>query len=187
MKLIVLFKRFSGCWINSQWKCPRRESTSVIPAWSISWTAQPFVWGAAPERRAAKHSGYTWHVWKRFCQSSCVIVNSLSSRIESMEFQYRRAAPFIISGKERDKQKMKMRDASLDSQPKILSYSVEETLRRIMGKTNNGCRFQIFISQIPYTSQVCLLEDKIQDFIHKFLRKRCIGSKKWKWLTHWMI
>ena len=33
----------------------------------------------------------------------------------------------------------------LDSQPKILSSSVEETLQRIMGQTNNDCRFQIFI------------------------------------------
>ena len=45
----------------------------------------------------------------------------------------------------RDKHKIKIRDASLNSQPKILSSSVEETLERIMGQTNNGCRFQIFI------------------------------------------
>ena len=38
--------------------------------------------------------------------------------------------------------------------------------------------------QIPYTSYVCLLEDKIQDrgmyFVHNFLRKQCSGSKKWE-------
>ena len=45
----------------------------------------------------------------------------------------------------RDKHKIKIRDASLDSQPKILSSSVEETLQRIMEQTNNDCRFQIFI------------------------------------------
>ena len=33
-----------------------------------------------------------------------------------------------------------------DSQPKIQSSSVEEFLQRIMGQTNNDCRFQIFIS-----------------------------------------
>ena len=51
-----------------------------------------------------------------------------------MEFQKRRAASLIHSGKERerDKHKIKIRDASLDSQPKILSSSVEETLQRIM-------------------------------------------------------
>ena len=45
----------------------------------------------------------------------------------------------------RDKHKIKIRDASLNSQPKILSSSVEETLERIMEQTNNGCWFQIFI------------------------------------------
>ena len=41
--------------------------------------------------------------------------------------------------------KIKIRDASLDSQPKIQSSSVEENLQRIMGQTNNDCRSQIFI------------------------------------------
>ena len=39
----------------------------------------------------------------------------------------------------------KIRDASQDRQPKIQSSLVRETLR-IMGQTNNDCRFQIFIS-----------------------------------------
>ena len=38
----------------------------------------------------------------------------------------------------------RIRDASLDRQPKIQSSSVDETLQRIMGQTNNDCRFQIF-------------------------------------------
>ena len=35
-----------------------------------------------------------------FCKSRCVIFSILSAGIESMEFQYRRAASFIHSGKE---------------------------------------------------------------------------------------
>ena len=46
----------------------------------------------------------------------------------------------------RGKHKIKIWDASLDRQPKIQSFSVEETLQRIMVQTNNDCRFQIFIS-----------------------------------------
>ena len=46
------------------------------------------------------------------------------------------------------KNKIKVWDASLDRQPKIQSSSVEETLQRIMGQTNNDCRFRIFISAI---------------------------------------
>ena len=44
----------------------------------------------------------------------------------------------------RDKHKIKIRDASLDSQPKNQSSSVEETLQRFMEQTNNDCRFRIF-------------------------------------------
>ena len=51
----------------------------------------------------------------------------------------------IVEKGERDKYKIKIRDASLDSRPKILSSSVEETLQRIMEQTNNDCRFRIFI------------------------------------------
>ena len=35
-----------------------------------------------------------------FCKSRCVIFSTFSAGIESMEFQYRRAASFIHSGKE---------------------------------------------------------------------------------------
>ena len=45
----------------------------------------------------------------------------------------------------RDKHKIKIRDASVDSQPKIQSSLVREIFQRIMGQTNNDCRFQIFI------------------------------------------
>ena len=50
-----------------------------------------------------------------------------------------------VEKSERDKNKTKISDASLDRQPKIQSSSVEETLQRIMVQTNNDCRFRIFI------------------------------------------
>ena len=55
-----------------------------------------------PSRREgpAKHLGHTWYIGKRFCQSSCVLFSTLSAVIESMEFQDRRAASLIHSGKE---------------------------------------------------------------------------------------
>ena len=48
--------------------------------------------------------------------------------------------------KVKDQNKIKIRDATLDRQPKIQSSSVEETLQRIMVQTNNDCRFRISIS-----------------------------------------
>ena len=59
--------------------------------------------------------------------------------------------------------KIEILDASLDRQPKIQSSSVEETLQRIMGLTNKDCSLGTSLCQIPYTSHVCLLEDRIQD------------------------
>ena len=54
-----------------------------------------------------------------------------------------------------------------------------------MEQTNNDCRFWIFtFDKFTYTSDVCLLEDKVQDrgmyLFASFLRKRCNGSKKWR-------
>ena len=51
-----------------------------------------FYWSAEPQRRAAKHLGHTWCVGKRFCKCRCVIISTLSSRIETMEFRKRRTA-----------------------------------------------------------------------------------------------
>ena len=52
-----------------------------------------------PSRREgpAMHLGHTWYIGKRFCNSRCVIISTLSSRIASMDFMDRGAAPFIHS------------------------------------------------------------------------------------------
>ena len=47
--------------------------------------------------------------------------------------------------KVKDWNKLEIWDANLDRQPKIQSSSVEETLQRIIGQTNNDCRFRISI------------------------------------------
>ena len=59
---------------------------------------KPFFSSAKPQRRAAKHLGHTWYIGKRFFKSRCVIISTLSSRIESVEFIDQGAAPFIHSG-----------------------------------------------------------------------------------------
>ena len=91
----------------------------------------------------------------------------------------------------RNKHQIKIRDASLDRQPKVLSSPVEETLQRIMGQTNNDCRFLISILTSSL-HQPRLLAGRLGSrprcvLVHKTLRKRCIGSKKWRWLIQWMI
>ena len=51
----------------------------------------------------------------------------------------------LLQRKVENQSKTQIWDASPDRQPKIQSSSVEETLQRIMGQTNNDCRFRIFI------------------------------------------
>ena len=54
---------------------------------------------AVPSRREGPPSIWdTWCIGKRFCRSTCIFISSLASRIASMEFVSRRAAPFIHSG-----------------------------------------------------------------------------------------
>ena len=83
-----------------------RSGNSYVTSRPVSFPPHPipegmlrhFFRNAEPQRRAAKHLGYTWKIGKRFCKSRCVIISTLSSRIASMEFIDRGAAPFIYSG-----------------------------------------------------------------------------------------
>ena len=89
----------------------------------------------------------------------------------------------------RVKHQFKIRDTNLDRQPKIQSSSAEETLQRILGQTNNDCRFRIFISTKSFTNNVCLSKEDSRPryvLVHTFLRKLRIGSKKWRWLNQRM-
>ena len=83
-----------------------RSGNSHVTSRPVSFPPHPILEGMlrhffvtpSPQKRAAKHLGHTWYIGKRFCKSRCVIISTLSSRIESMEFIDRRAAPFIHSG-----------------------------------------------------------------------------------------
>ena len=63
----------------------------------------------------------------------------------------------------KDQNKIEIWDASLDRQPKIQSSSVEEILQRIMGRPTTTADFGSSFWQVPYASDLCLLEDKVQD------------------------
>ena len=99
IKLYEWFERFSGCWINSQWKFLSYLSTSVFPTSSDTWRdVEAFFRNAERQRRTAKHLGHTWYIGKRFCKSTCIFIRTLSSRIASMEFVNRGVFPFVHSG-----------------------------------------------------------------------------------------
>ena len=87
--------------------------------------------------------------------------------------------------KVKDQNKIEIRDARLDRQPKIQSSSVVETLQRIMGQTND-CRFLISTLTSSLHQQPLLAGRSGSRpryvFVHNSLRKQCNGSKKWSWL-----
>ena len=69
--------------LTGKWTIPRYQSTTVIPTSSNSCrNAKPFYRNAEPQRRAAKHLGYTWFIGKRFCKSNGVFSSTLSARVE---------------------------------------------------------------------------------------------------------
>ena len=84
-----------------------RSGNSHVTSRPVSFPPHPipegmlsrFCRNAETQRRVAKHLGHTWFIGKCFYKSICVIFSTLSAGIESMELQYRRAAPFIHSGK----------------------------------------------------------------------------------------
>ena len=83
--------------------------------------------------------------------------------------------------RERCEHKIKIRDASLDSQPKMQSSSVEETLQRIMVQTNNDCRSRIFISTNSLQQQRLLVEIRFKTnacTCSQFLKEAMLWIKK---------
>ena len=75
-----LFKRFWRCWVSTQWKFPRYQSTSVshfIQSLEECWAV---LENAEPQRMAAKLLGLEWYSRRRFCKSSRVFYSTLSAR-----------------------------------------------------------------------------------------------------------
>ena len=98
ISFVWMTQKISGCWINSQWKFPRYQSTSVIPTSSNCWrNAKPFFRNAVPHRRAAKHLGHMVYR-ETFLKSRCVIFSTLSAGIESMVDNYWGTASYVYSG-----------------------------------------------------------------------------------------
>ena len=113
-----------------------RSGNSHVASQPVSFPPHPIPGGmqsrsiGMPSRREGPPSilGYTWKIGKRFCKSSCVLFSTLSAGIESMEFSHIRTDPLIDRRKRvRNKHQFKIRDASLDSQPKVLSSLMRET------------------------------------------------------------
>ena len=77
-----------------------RSGNSHVTSQPMSFPPHPIPEGmlrhsfVSPRRKEGPPSIWdTWFIGKRFCKSTCIFISSLSSRIESMEFINRGAAP----------------------------------------------------------------------------------------------
>ena len=69
--------------------CSGNSHVTSLPTSSDTWRdVATFCRNAEPQRRADKYLGHTWYIGKRFCRSTCIFISSLSSRIESMEYNH---------------------------------------------------------------------------------------------------
>ena len=152
-------------------------------------------WGILSYRRAAKkgRQAFGTHMAYRetFLQSHLhlhqllILKNCINgirqSKSRSIHSQWRKV---------KGQNKIKIWDASQDRQPKIQSSSVEKTLQRILGQTNNDCRFLIstLTSSLHQQPSLAGRWDSRPRYVlvHNFQRKLCNGSKKWRWLIQWM-
>ena len=99
-----------------------------------------------------------------FCKSRCVIISTLSTRIASMELIDRGAASFAYSG-----EKWKTR-ARLRSEMPVRTVSERfghpqwrRLFKGLCGRPTTTACFWSSLWQVPYASNLCLLEDKVQD------------------------
>ena len=86
--------------------------------------------------------------------------------------------------------KFKIRDASLDRQPKILSSPVELDSSKNFGADQQRLQildlhFDKFPTPATFTCWKIRFKTKVCT-CSQFPRKLCIGSKKWRWLIQWM-
>ena len=126
--------------------------------------AKSFYRNAESQRRSVKYLGHTWYIGKRFCKSRCVIFSTLSAGIESMEFQYRRVVSFIHSGKEWETNTRSRSEMSVWTvSQKFCHLQWRRLFKELWGRPTTTADFGSSFRQIPYTSYVCMLEDKIQD------------------------
>ena len=133
------------------------------------WNAKPFFRIVEPQRWTAKHFGTRMVYRETFLKIQPRLLQHNIRRnwihgvlICRNQFTHQRRRRM------RTKHQFKIRDASLDRQPKIQSSLVREILQRIMGQTNNDYRSQdwgMYLFTISYGSFAVIKEVELVDLV----------------------
>ena len=151
-----------------------RSGNSHVTSRPVSFPPHPIPEGmlsrsiGMSSRREGPSSilGHTWYIGKCFCKLRCVIISTLSSRIESMEFQDQTKNRFTHQRWKRVRRQTQDQDQRCQSGPSAKNFSHLQWRRlskELWSRPTTTADFGSSFRQIPYTSHVCLLEDKIQD------------------------
>ena len=165
-KLHEWFQGFSGCWVDSQWKF----TLPVNQEYSLNILLFKGCWGLPSYRsdtlRSRQIWGYIRYITKRLCTSTNFFVSSVSSRIEFyLEENYWRTNSHIYSG-----EKWKTRTIPRSEMPiwtvsqRFSHLQWRRLFRELWGRPTTTAVFGSSFWQVPYASNLCLLEDKIQDW-----------------------
>ena len=172
-----------------------RSGHSHVTSRPVSFPPHPIPEGmlsrsiGMPSRREGPPS--IWDTHGISGNSRCVIFSTLSAGIVSMEFQYRRAASLsTVEKSERRTQDQDPRCQSGQSAKNSVIFSGGDS-----SKNYGADQQRLQISDLHLTNslhQPRLLAGRYDSrpryvLVHNFLRKLCIGSKKWRWLIQWMI
>ena len=120
---------------------------------------------AATKWGAAKYQGYIRYIRKRFCTSTDFFISSVSSGIKFyLEENYWRTNSHVYSGEKwktraRPRSEMPVRTVS----QRFSHLQWRRLFKELWGRPTTTADFGSSFWQVPHASNLCLLEDKIQD------------------------
>ena len=151
-----------------------RSGNSHVTSQSVSFAPHPIPGEmlsrskGMPSRREGPPSIWDTHGFSEFfffCRSSCVLFSTLSTWIESMEFRKSRTDSLINSGEGWERNTSSRSEMSVRTVSQKFSHPWWGRLfKELRGRPITTAVFRSSFWQIPDTSNVCLLEDQIQDW-----------------------
>ena len=177
-----------------------RSGHSHVPSQPVSFPLDPVPAGmlnrstGMPSRKDGPPSIWDTHgiSGNVFCQSCFVLFSTLFRRkwIHGVPEQKSQLHSSTVEKIERRIQDQDQRCQSGPSAKNSVTLQWWRLSKELWGRPTATADFRSSYWQIPYTRNICLLEDQIQDWgMYLFtisLRKLCNGSKKWRWLIQWM-